>query len=103
MSCMKKSVIFEVFDFLKQRGVVLSESDFSIEWLGQSESYFRGLRFKKTEPTLGVIAICGARLFRAGEFLSQSPYHTRLADEFFALGKRCDEIVNEDAAKLVLL
>jgi len=73
-----------------------------MDWLGQSESYFRGLRFKKTEPTLGVIAICGARLFKAGEFLSQSPYHTRLADEFFALGERCDEIVNEDAAKLIL-
>lgn len=100
---MKNSVIFEVFDFLKQRGVVLSESDFSMEWLGQSESYFRGMRFRKTEPTLGVIAICGTRLLRASEFLSQSPYHTRLADEFFALSERCHEIVNEDAAKLVLM
>lgn len=100
---MRKIILNEVFQYLYGLRLISSESDFSMDWLGQSESYFRGLRFKKAEPTLGVIAICGARLFKAGEFLSQSPYHTRLADEFFALGERCDEIVNEDAAKLVLL
>ncbi len=59
---MKKDVILEIYDFLRQRGTVQSEAEFSIDWLGQCESYVRGLRFRKTEPSLGVIAICGTRL-----------------------------------------
>jgi hypothetical protein len=101
---MKKNVvILEIFDFLKQRGLVSNESDFSIDWLGQSDSYFRGLRFKRTEPTLGVVAICGTRLSSAGEFIRQSPKHHHVAEKFFEFRDRCTQIVNEDAIELELI
>lgn len=100
---MKKAVILEIYDYLKQKGVVYTEAEFSMDWLGQCESYYRGLRFKRTEPTLGVVAICGARLSKAGEFIRQSPAHAHVADQFLALSQRCQEIVNEDAAELELV
>lgn len=100
---MKKDVISEVFRTLRSIGIVSSETDFSIDWLGQSESYFRSLRFRKTEPSLGVVAICGTRLLEASDFIRQSPRHKMIADKLQQHGQRCQQIVNEDAARLVLL
>ena len=100
---MKKAVILEIYDFLRQRGTVQSEAEFSMDWLGQCESYVRGLRFRKTEPSLGVIAICGTRLHEASQFIRQSPAHAHVADRFLELSQRCQEIVNADAAELELV
>lgn len=99
---MKKSIIFDVFEFLKQIGLVATESQFSTAWLGQCESYFRGLRFKGTEPTLGVVAILGARLLKASEFIRQSPRHAHIAAQFRMHSDRCHQLVNEGAVELEL-
>lgn len=100
---MNKDVIFDIFAFLKQRGIADNESEFSRDWLGQCDSYFRGLRFKKTEPTLGVIAICGSRLQKAGEQIMTSPRHQHVAEQFLALSAKCHQLVNEDAVELDLV
>jgi hypothetical protein len=100
---MKKHLIMEIYDFLKHKGIVSTEADFSMDWLGQCESYYRGLRFKNTEPTLGVIAICGSRLQQASQFIRQSPAHAHVADRFLELSKQCQMIVNEDAMELELV
>jgi hypothetical protein len=100
---MKKYIILETYDFLKSKGIVTGGSDFSTEWLGQCESYFRGLRFKQTEPTLGVVAICASRLQQASQFIRQSPAHVHVADKFLALSQQCQQIVNEGAAELELV
>ena len=100
---MDKKVIYEVFEFLKQKGIVTGGSDFSTDWLGQCESYYRGLRFKQTEPTLGVVAICASRLQQASHFIRQSPAHAHVADKFLALSQQCQQIVNEGAAELELV
>lgn len=100
---MKKAVILETYDYLKQKGVVCTEAEFSMDWLGQCESYYRGLRFKQTEPTLGVVAICASRLQQASHFIRQSPAHAHVADKFLELSQRCQEIVNADAAELELV
>jgi hypothetical protein len=100
---MKKNVILEIDDFLKGKGIVSTEAEFSMDWLGQCESYFRGLRFKQTEPTLGVIAICASRLQQASHFIRQSPAHAHVADQFLELSQQCQQIVNEDAIELELV
>ena len=100
---MDRKVIYEVFEYLKEKGVISGGSDFSTDWLGQCESYYRGLRFKQAEPTLGVIAICASRLQQASHFIRQSPAHAHVADQFLALSQRCQEIVNADAAELELV
>jgi hypothetical protein len=100
---MKKHIILEIFGYLKGKGIVSTEAEFSTDWLGQCESYYRGLRFKNTEPTLGVIAICASRLQQASHFIRQSPAHAHVADQFLALSQRCQQIVNQDAAELELV
>ncbi len=100
---MKKHIILETYGFLKGKGIVSTEAEFSTDWLGQCESYFRGLRFKQTEPTLGVVAICASRLQQASHFIRQSPAHAHVADKFLALSQQCQMIVNEGAAELELV
>jgi hypothetical protein len=100
---MKRAVILDIFDFLKRKGIVSNESEFSMDWLGQCDSYFRGLRFKNTEPTLGVVAICGSRMLKASEFIRTSPSHQHVAEKFLEFSNRCHQIVNADAAALELV
>jgi len=99
----KNTVILEIFDFLKQRRIVDSESEFSEGWLGQCDSYYRGLRFKRTEPSIGVVAICASRLQKAGEQIMSSPSHRHVGIRFLELSERCHQLVNEEAVELELI
>lgn len=99
----KNTVILEIFDFLRQRGVVENEGEFSEGWLGQCSSYYRGLRFKRTEPSMGVLAICASRLQMAGERIMLSPRHRHVGQHFIELSERCHKLVNEDAIELELI
>jgi hypothetical protein len=98
----KNKVIFEIFDFLKQRKIVDTEGEFSEGWLGQCDSYYRGLRFKKTEPTLGVIAICASRLKNAAEQLTPLPRYHNLAEELEAMSRKCRALVDADSVEFEL-
>ena len=100
---MKKNVILEVFGYLKDKGIVAGESEFSEFWLGHSEGYMRKLRSTQSEPSMGAVAICASRLQQASQFIRQSPAHAHVADQFLALSQRCQEIVNADAAELELV
>ncbi len=99
----KNTVILEIFDFLKQRGIVDTEGEFSEGWLGQCDSYYRGLRFKRTEPSIGVVAIVGSRLQKAGEQIVDSPRHAHVGQRFLELSEKCHELVNENAVELELV
>ena len=99
----KKTVVFEIFEFLKQKGMISTESEFSEWWLGQCDSYYRGLRFKKTEPSIGVVAIVGSRLQKAGEQIVASPRHAHVGHRFLELSEKCHQLVNEDAVELELI
>ena len=100
---MKKDVILEIFDFLKHKGMVSSEGEFSECWLGQCDSYYRGLRFKRKEPSIGVVAIIGSRLQKAGEQIVASPRHAHVGQRFLELSDECHQLVNEDAVELELI
>lgn len=99
----KNTVILEIFDFLKQRGIVDSESEFSEGWLGQCDSYYRGLRFKRTEPSMGVVAICASRLQKAGEQIMSSASHRHVGIRFLELSERCHQLINQEAVELELV
>ncbi len=100
---MKKNVILEIFGYLRDKGIVSGESEFSEFWLGHSEGYMRKLRSTRSEPSVGALAICASRLQQASEFIRQSPAHVHVADQFLALSQRCQMIVNEGAAELELV
>lgn len=99
----KNTVILEIFNFLKQKGMVSTEGEFSEWWLGQCDSYYRGLRFKRKEPSIGVVAICGSRLRQAGEQIIASPRHAHVGQCFLELSEKCHQIVNENAVEFELI
>jgi len=99
---MNNAVILEIFVFLRTKGVVRTESEFSEDWLGHSEGYIRKLRSTQSEPSLGAIAICGSRLQRAGEEMIALPRYRPLGEQFIAMSQKCRALVNEDAVELVL-
>ncbi|MFN9111022.1 MAG: DUF6626 family protein, partial [Bacteroidota bacterium] len=54
---MKNKLILEIFGYLKDKGIVTGESEFSEHWLGYSEGYVRKLRSTRSEPSMGAVAI----------------------------------------------
>lgn len=98
----KNTVILEIFDFLKQKGIALTEGEFSVHWLGQCDSYFRGLRFKRTEPTLGVIAICASRLQNAAEQMVYFPRYHQLGQQLLEMSHKCRALVDADSVEFDL-
>ncbi len=99
---MKINTLYQVFELLREVGVINNRSDFSQDWLGQSECYLRTLQFKKAEPSIGVVAICASRLQRAGEEMVALPRYRPVGMRFIALSEKCHALVNEDAVELVL-
>lgn len=91
---MQKTVLSEVFDLLKQIEVVSSESEFSRDWLCRSECYLRTIRFKKTEPSIGAVAICASKLQHHGKTMVQMETHRKLGERFLYLSDKCHEHIN---------
>jgi hypothetical protein len=90
----EKTVLDEVFKLLKKIGAVNSESEFSSNWLGRSESYLRTVRFKNAEPSISTIAICASRLQHYGSKMMQTDTHQKLGKEFLFLSEQCHQHIN---------
>ena len=86
---MEKTVLNEVFDYLKQIAVVNSESEFSKDWLGRSECYMRTLRFKQTQPSIGTLAICASKLHHYGNRLKDKQEHSEISNKMLNLCNAC--------------
>lgn len=99
---MRKNLIIEVYGLLKSHNVVGSESEFSESWLGHSECYLRTLRYKKSEPSLGVVAICAGRLAAAADQLNAVPRYQRLGQQFKQMSDKCLAVVNADSVEFDL-
>ncbi len=80
---------FGSFGYLKSTSIVAGESGFSEHWLGCSEGYMRELRHKKTEPSLGAVAICASRLMCAAEQLRTLPCYQPLAKQLASTRVTC--------------
>lgn len=91
---MKKNVLEEVYDYLKEIEAVESESEFSVDWLGRSESYMRGLRFKRAQPSIGTLAICANKLFYYGGKFKNDEHKGDIVLALIQLGESCNRQVN---------
>ncbi|MBO9422366.1 hypothetical protein J7481_22840 [Labrenzia sp. R4_2] len=100
---MQKTVLNEVFDLLQEHKLVSSESEFSRDWLGRSESYLRGLRFHNEMPSISSIAVCASKLRYYGQRLAQTGHHAALAERFNALSDACHSHINERSTEIWLL
>jgi hypothetical protein len=94
---MTKKVLNDVFELLQQIGAVNSESEFSKDWLCRSECYMRTLRFKRTAPSVGTLAICASKLQHYGHCMTATDAHTKLGKQFIELSQRCHKQINSDA------
>ena len=63
---MQKTGLTEVYALLKGFGAVANDAEFSRDWLGRSESYVRGLRFKGLGASTGSLAIFASKLQNYG-------------------------------------
>lgn len=99
---MKNTLILEIFDTLKGKGIAMNESEFSEHWLGHSEGYVRKLRSTRSEPSMGAIAICASRLLNAADQLGSLPRYHALSQQLRQLGDRCREIVDAEAVEFEL-
>ena len=92
-----KMVLNEVFELLKQIGAVHSESEFSRDWLGRSECYLRTLRFKRSTPSVGTLAICASKLQHYGRCMTETDANKQLGGQFLVLSERCHQQINAHA------
>ena len=90
-------VLNEVFELLKQIGAVHSESEFSRDWLGRSECYLRTLRFKRSTPSVGTLAICASKLQHYGRCMTETDANKHLGEQFLGLSERCHQQINAHA------
>jgi hypothetical protein len=63
-----------VFDELQKRGQCRSRSDFSCDWLGGNESYFRSIQSKGLEPSVEAQLNLAAKLREVGMCFGTSQY-----------------------------
>ena len=98
---MQRTVLKEVYELLRNIGAVANEAEFSRDWLGRSESYARGLRFKGVVST-GSIAICASKLQHYGKRMFESSAHSELGKQFLELSRECHNMINEEVEVLWL-
>ena len=99
---MQRIVLTEVYALLKRIGAVANEAEFSRDWLGRSESYVRGLRFKGVGASTGSLAICVSRLQHYGKQMRDTVQHRQLGKQFLELSRECHNTINEEAEALWL-
>ena len=94
---MQRTVLKEVYELLRNIGAVANEAEFSRDWLGRSEGYVRGLRFKGVGASTGSIAICASKLQHYGKRMYESSAHSELGKQFLQLSAECHNTINEEA------
>ena len=98
---MKNTILKEAYELLRKAEMVSTESEFSLDWLGHSESYLRRLRFKNAEPSLGSVAICAVRLQKTGEQMLTSRYK-QLGIQVIAMSEKLHQQVTEQGVEFEL-
>ncbi len=91
-----KPFIENLFQELRELGVVSSTDDFSRDWLGMNKSYLRCIRARNRQPTVRVLSQCATRLRNASEHLAATDATTqsrKVARRFRQLAEQCKQAV----------
>ena len=87
-----------MYALLKRIGAVANETEFSRDWLGRSECYLRTLRFKRSTPSVGTLAICASKLQHYGRCMMETDANKQLGEQFLGLSERCHQQINAHAS-----
>ena len=60
-------ILTEIYQVLKDKDLVKTEADFSLNWLHKSERYYSMIKHSEREPSVGALCTLLARLRDAGE------------------------------------
>ena len=90
---MEKSVLNRFFCFLREQGLVESESEFSRNWLAKSECYLRSVRFKGVQPSVSTVAVCASKLHYYAERMRERGTHSDLAAQFSELSEQYHQCI----------
>lgn len=93
----QKPILSEVYELLKNKQLVSSESEFSKDWLGRSECYLRTLRFKGVSPSVGSVAICASKLQHYGTVLKRTATYKAIGTQFLQLSEACHDYINQQS------
>ena len=96
---MKKEDLLDVYEMLLKYKFIKNESEFSVYWLGKSESYWRNLRCRDAIPSVGAIAICGSKLRYYGNIFSAVDDRKALSEEFLRQSANCHKYVNQNVGR----
>jgi hypothetical protein len=103
----QQEIIDIVFEELKKLGQCTSRSQFSREWLGREESYYRSITVKRRRPSAEAQLNLVAKLRSLGMTFSRSeeyPTLIKLGNRYLELYGEClDALLNSaqsDAVKL---
>ena len=96
---MKKEDLLGVYEMLLKYKFIKNESEFSVYWLGKSESYWRNLRCRGAIPSVGAIAICGSKLRYYGNIFSAVDDRKALSEEFLRQSANCHKYVNQNVGR----
>ena len=96
----QKPILSEVYELLKNKQLVSSESEFSKDWLGRSECYLRTLRFKGANPSVGSVAICASKLQHYGAKLKRNTPYKAMGTEFLQLSDACHDYINQQSKSI---
>jgi hypothetical protein len=97
---MKKRILNEAYELLFTNGLVRNESEFSVYWLGKSESYLRSVRCKNVQPSVPAIAVCASKLQYYGNLFNAIDDRKTLSDQFLRLSSECHKYVNDRVGKM---
>ena len=92
----------DAFELVRSVGLTGSLSEFSQTYLGQNQSYWRTLKCTKTEPSLGAVAICAARMKSNAEKMLATKQYRHIGLKFMYASEQLREIVNDGCVELDL-
>jgi hypothetical protein len=91
---MKKESLIDVYEMLIKYKFIKNESEFSLYWMGKSESYWRNLRCRDASPSVGAIAVCGTKLYYYGNLFAAVEDRRELSETFLQHSATCYKYVN---------
>ena len=91
---MKKESLIDVYKMLIKYKFIKNESEFSLYWMGKSESYWRNLRCRGAPPSVGAIAVCGTKLRYYGNLFAAVEDRRELSETFLQHSATCYKYVN---------
>ena len=96
---MENKFYLDIYELLIKYKFIKNESEFSLYWMGKSESYWRNLRCRDASPSVGAIAVCGTKLRYYGNLFAAVEDRRELSEAFLQHSAICYKYVNRLVGK----